>query len=132
MALFGKKDKKVEETKVESTKTETKKADKKSEATPVQMESAKNLSGVILKPRITEKSAVKADEANAYTFEILKSATKTDVSEAIEKIYKVVPKKVNIIINPRKVVKNRKGSGFKGGVKKAIVFLKKGDKIDFV
>jgi large subunit ribosomal protein L23 len=139
MAIFGKKDKetKIKEDKKEvAPKAEAKKATKKAEkpetSAPVTKATEKNLSNIILKPRITEKAAIKADEANAYTFEVHKSATKTDVAEAIEKIYKVVPKKVNIVINPRKIVRNRKGSGFKGGVKKAIVFLKKGDKIDFV
>jgi large subunit ribosomal protein L23 len=134
MALFGKKSKetKNEEKKdVKSPKTEAKK-DSKKESVPVSKTADKNLSGVILRPRITEKAAIKADEANAYTFEIHKDATKNDVALAIEKIYKVVPEKVNIIRNPRKIVRNRKGFGFKGGVKKAIVFLKKGDKIDFV
>lgn len=130
MAIFGKKDKK--EKKDVAPKAEVNKAPKKAESAPAQTEADKNLSGVILKPRITEKAAIKADEADAYTFEVHKNATKTEVAEAIEKIYKVVPKKVNIIRNPRKIVRNRKGSGFKGGVKKAIVFLKKGDKIDFV
>jgi large subunit ribosomal protein L23 len=131
MAIFGKKDKKEDKKDIKAPKAEVKKeAPKKAENTSVEVE--KNLSGVILKPRITEKAAIKADEANAYTFEVHKNATKTDVADAIEKIYKVVPEKVNIIRTPRKIVRNRKGSGFKGGIKKAIVFLKKGDTIDFV
>jgi large subunit ribosomal protein L23 len=129
MALFAKKEKKVEKEEVKKPKTAVKSAKKEEVAT---VESDKNLSGVILKPRITEKAAIKADEANAYTFVVHKSATKKDIALAIEKIYKIVPRKINIIINPRKVVRNRKGTGFKSGIKKAVVFLKKGDSIDFV
>jgi len=130
MAIFGKKDNKEE--KVIEKKSADKVEKKETTITKVAKESDRNLSDVLIKPRITEKAAVKADEANAYTFEVQKSATKTDIKDAIEKIYKVVPVKVNTVITPRKVIKNRKGSGFKGGIKKAIVFLKKGDKIDFV
>ena len=60
------------------------------------------------------------------------NATKKDVVDAVEKIYKVVPKKVNMCKIPRKAVGIRRGKGFKGGGKKAIVYLKKRDKIEFV
>jgi large subunit ribosomal protein L23 len=143
MALFTKKDKEKKSKSPKATEKVAKKsADKQAAkaetkapaktATTTANPTSKNLSNVILRPRITEKAALKAEVANAYTFEIAKEATKTDVAEAIEKIYKVIPTKVNIVKNPRKLVRNRKGTGFKGGVKKAIVFLKKGDKIEFV
>lgn len=130
MAIFGKKN----NTEKVVEKVSEKKAEKKETTVTAKVakESDRNLSNVLIKPRITEKAAFKADEANAYTFEVHKSATKRDIADAIEKIYKVVPVKVNTVITPRKIIKNRKGSGFKGGIKKAIVFLKKGDKIDFV
>ena len=144
MALFSKKEKKddkaVEEKKVakKAPKTTVKKSVKKTAKKEVVSESKlgavseDNLENVIIKPRITEKAAVKADLANAYTFEISPRANKTEVAAAIEKIYKVIPVKVNICKLPRKAVGVRRGKGFKKGVTKAIVYLKKGDKIEFV
>jgi large subunit ribosomal protein L23 len=87
------------------------------------------------KPRITEKAAIVADKDNVYTFNIAPDATKLDVKKAIEKIYKVAPIKVAITKIPTKKVQVRgqRGKfGSKNGGKKAYVYLKKGDKIDFV
>ncbi len=95
-------------------------------------ESKKDLSAVILRPRITEKAAVKADESNCYAFDVVAGATKTDVKSAIAQIYKVAPVKVNIINIPKKPVRTRARMALKGGGRKAYVFLKKGDKIEFV
>jgi len=91
-----------------------------------------NTLSFIKKPRITEKSGIKSESDNVYTFEVLKGATKKDVAEAIKAIYKVNPVKVNIVNLPEKRVASRGKMGRKQSVKKAIVFLKKGDKIAFI
>lgn len=131
MALFKKNsaDKKEKEV--------AKKADKKASntATKASTKTAtiqKDLSSVILKPRITEKAAVYADGSNAYSFDVSPRSNKTEIAQAIEAIYKVKPIKVNIIKIPRKTVRVRGTMGVKGGGKKAVVFLKKGDQIEFV
>ncbi len=84
---------------------------------------------IILRPRITEK-ANRTVEGNVHAFEIISSATKKQVAEAIKAFYKVVPLKVNIVKNPAKEVFVRGKKGFKAGVKKAYVYLKEGDKIE--
>ena len=84
---------------------------------------------IILRPRITEK-ANRAAEANVHTFEVAPEATKNQVAEAIKAFYKVTPIKVSIVRNPAKEVFIRGKKGFKAGVKKANVYLKKGDKIE--
>ncbi|MFM2383776.1 MAG: ribosomal subunit protein large subunit ribosomal protein [Candidatus Parcubacteria bacterium] len=89
----------------------------------------KHAVGSIKKPRITEKATFSA-EKGAYIFEIAQDATKITVAKAIEALYKVVPVKVNIVRTPAKKVFVRGKVGYKQAVKKAIVFLKKGDKID--
>lgn len=86
----------------------------------------------ILRPRITEKSGDASHKLNAYTFEIKTSASKGEVAKAIKEFYKVVPVKINIIKLPRKKILSRGKKGWSGGVKKAVVYLKKGDKIDFI
>ncbi|NLE07367.1 MAG: 50S ribosomal protein L23 [Parcubacteria group bacterium] len=84
---------------------------------------------VLLRPRITEKANFAA-ESNVHTFEISTSATKKQVLEAVKAFYKVTPVKVNIVKNPAKTVFVRGKKGVKSGVKKAYVYLKKGDKLE--
>ena len=84
---------------------------------------------IILKPRITEKASLLV-EKNVYAFEISPKANKNDVSKAIEVYYKVNPKKVRIVRNPAKNILVRGKKGIKAGVKKAYVYLKKGDKLE--
>lgn len=89
----------------------------------------KHATSTIKKPRITEKATFSA-ENGAYIFEIVQDATKVTVAKAIEAMYKVKPAKVNIVRTPAKTVFVRGKVGRKQAIKKAIVFLKKGDKID--
>lgn len=87
---------------------------------------------IIKSPKVTEKAGIKAESQNVYTFEVHKDATKPFIADAIKKIYKVTPVKVNIINLPAKKVFTRGKAGRKKAVKKALVFLKKGDKIAFI
>jgi len=86
----------------------------------------------IKRPRLTEKSGIQAEKSQVYTFEITPKATKTMVKKAIAEMYKVTPVKVNITRLPNKNVFVRGRKGTKSGVKKAVVYLKKGDKIEFI
>lgn len=87
---------------------------------------------VLKRPRITEKSTMLAEKADAkaYTFEIDPAANKAEVAKAVKKLFGVTPVKIAITKNPRKSVFIRGKAGFKGGVKKAVVYLKAGDKIE--
>lgn len=87
---------------------------------------------IIKKPRITEKSGIQAEALGVYTFEVTEKANKKNIAKAVKELYKVTPVKVNIINLPAKIVFTRGKSGRKAGVKKAVVYLKKGDKIEFV
>lgn len=92
----------------------------------------KYILSVIKNPRITEKAGIKSESQNVYTFEVTKDATKKNVGEAMKLIYKVTPIKINIVNLPAKNVTARGKKGVKQAVKKALVFLKKGDKIAFI
>ncbi len=83
---------------------------------------------VILSARITEKASLQSN-ANAYTFVVSKDATKLSVRDEIKKEYKVTPKAINIINLPARNVFVRGKFGVQAGLKKAVVFLKKGDTI---
>lgn len=90
----------------------------------------KHSTNVIKRPRITEKATMGIEKGSSYIFEVTQDATKPSVAKAIEQMYKVTPIKVNIVRNPAKKVFVRGKVGKTQAVKKAIVFLKKGDKID--
>ena len=91
----------------------------------------RDLNDVILRSRITEKATTQA-ESGVYAFEVSPRATKTAVASAVEFLFKVKPVKVAMIPIRSKQVTARGKKGRTRGGKKAYVFLKKGDKIDFV
>ena len=90
-----------------------------------------NIAGAILRPRLTEKSGI-LSQMGVYTFEIAQNANKNAVSKAVSALYKVTPIKIAILNLPSKRVFVRGKRGVVSGIRKAVVTLKKGDKIDFV
>lgn len=89
---------------------------------------------VLKSPRVTEKSTDLASRKTgpAYVFEVAKEATKPMIENAFEIKYKVKPQKVNIINLPAKKIFRRGIRGSKSAVKKAIVYLKVGEKVEIV
>lgn len=85
----------------------------------------------IIHPHITEKSGL-LSQNGVYTFKVSSDSNKNTVAQAVSKLYKVNPVKVAIVNLPSKnvIVKGRRG--VVSGTRKAMVTLKKGDKIDFV
>lgn len=86
---------------------------------------------ILKNPRITEKASA-AYEQNIYTFDVTASANKTEIKKAIFTLYKVKPVKVNVLPVPKKEIMSRGRKGVKQGGRKALVYLKKGDKIEFI
>jgi large subunit ribosomal protein L23 len=84
---------------------------------------------VIRAPVITEKSTI-AQENNQYTFKVAENATKQDIKIAVETLYKVKVEKINTIILKGKVKRFKGRLGKRNDVKKAIVRLASGQKID--
>ena len=126
MALFGKKkDTKKEK---ESAKKEAPKVDT-SKALPTD----RDLSATIKHPRITEK-AVGKNEQNVYTFVVRRDANKFEVRDAVKALYDVTPVKVNIVNKKpaARMVGSRNRTKHVPGMKKAYVYLKKGDTINIV
>ena len=83
---------------------------------------------VLIQPRVSEKAGHLAAQ-NKYVFKILNSANKVEVKKAVEGFYKVHVTQVNIINNQGKNRTYGRTSGRTASLKKAIVTLKKGDKI---
>lgn len=124
-----------------STKEEVKKAPKVASKKTPKKEGALTLTkganltktpGRILKnARITEKAAYMT-LVSGYVFEVAADATKNDIMKAIEALYGLKPRKVNIVNKKARsfVSRSRNRRGIKSGLKKAYVFLNKGEKID--
>jgi large subunit ribosomal protein L23 len=87
---------------------------------------------VIRKPLLTEKSLILRDSDNVYAFVVEKTATKHDIREAVETIFKVKVEKIATAPIRGKVKRMGRYSGRRPDLKKALVTLKKGDKIDTV
>jgi large subunit ribosomal protein L23 len=85
---------------------------------------------IILGVRVTEKSAL-GSEKGIYTFNVAPNTNKSEVIKAIKTLYKVTPVKVGMTIRKEKTIFRRGKIGAKQGGKKAVVHLKKGDKIAF-
>jgi large subunit ribosomal protein L23 len=102
-------------------------------ASKVSLPTDRDLSSVLVKPRITEK-AVGQSERNVYTFVVRRDATKHQVKDAVRALYNVTPVKVNIVNKaPKREFSRAKGRMVSSkGMKKAYVYLKKGDTIALV
>jgi len=107
-------------------KTNTKKNKKKKD----EGDKKEKTHSLILGPRITEKSAISA-EKGVYTFNVASIANKNEVKKAINFVYGVNPVRVTITQIAKKTVTRRGVTSIKQGGKKAVVYLKKGDKITF-
>ena len=92
----------------------------------------KDLHAVISNPRITEKGTITAELYKAYLFDVATDATKKDIAKAVEMVYKVKPVKIRTTRVPYKKVFRKGAWGLKGGGRKAYVYLRKEDKIEFV
>ncbi len=123
---FARKQKEKTEAKKEVEKIEKKEGLKQKTDKKISGFSAK----VLIGPHITEK-ATALGENNAYVFKIKNKANKIMVKQAIKETYGVIPEKVNITRKPKKEkIFRGRYKGKSPGLKKAVVFLKEGDKIE--
>ena len=97
------------------------------------MSQSKNLDprhyDVIVGPVITEKATM-LSEHNKVVFKVAKTATKPQIKAAIEKLFDVKVKSVNTIVTEGKVKMFRGRPGQRSDVKKAVVTLEEGHRID--
>jgi large subunit ribosomal protein L23 len=84
---------------------------------------------VIIAPVITEKATM-ASEHNKVMFKVRKNATKPQIKEAVEKLFDVKVKSVNTLIRGGKVKAFKGKIGQQSDVKRAIVTLEEGQRID--
>lgn len=87
---------------------------------------------IIVSPHISEKATTIAEKKNEYVFEVIESATKPEVKDAIEFLFNTKVKLVRIV-NVRakkKMFKNIEGK--RKGWKKAYITLEAGQKLDVI
>lgn len=113
----------VEEKAVETPLATKKIATKKAKVIPA------DLSGIIVRPLVTEKAAIIA-HAGQYSFLVAPHANRVAIRSAIKAMYGVLPESVNIQRVRGKFVRFGRATGQRSDWKKAIVTLPKGKTID--
>jgi len=90
-----------------------------------------HLYDVLVRPVVSEKSNIQAEELNQYVFEVAPGANKIQIKEAIEVIFDVTVTHVNTMVMPAK--RGRRGRNWYVRTKqwkKAVVTLADGDSIE--
>jgi len=85
---------------------------------------------VIVRPVVTEESMEEV-ERGRYVFAVHPRATKTDIREAVEKLFKVRVEKVNTLWVKGKKRRRGRTEGMTSSWKKAVVKVAPGQKIEF-
>ena len=83
----------------------------------------------IVAPVITEKATI-ASENNQFVFRVARTATKPQIKAAIEKLFDVKVTAVNTLMRKGKTKRFRGIRGRQQDMKKAVVTLADGDRID--
>ena len=84
---------------------------------------------VIVSPVITEKATAQSEQ-NKVIFRVSKTATKPQIKAAVEKLFDVKVTAVNTLVTKGKTKVFRGRLGTRSDVKKAVVTLADGQKID--
>jgi large subunit ribosomal protein L23 len=85
---------------------------------------------VVQRPLLTEKGTRLKEEANQYLFRVARTATKVEVKQAIEQLFKVKVVDVRTLRVQGKVKRLGRFQGRRPDWKKAIVTLKAGQSIE--
>jgi large subunit ribosomal protein L23 len=84
---------------------------------------------IIRRPVITEKGLAIKERENTLVFQVAKQATKTEIKEAVQAIFKVKVDSVRTANFPGKERRRGRFAGYRPDWKKAYVRLKAGEKI---
>ena len=87
---------------------------------------------VLVEPHISEKVAILGDEVNQYAFKVAKDATKPEIREAVETLFKVNVEKVTTANVKGKTKRTMRGVTRKKNWKKAYVTVAAGQELDFL
>jgi large subunit ribosomal protein L23 len=92
----------------------------------------RNVHTIVKKPLFTEKGARIKEAENKVLVEVAKDANKIEIKRAVEEIFNVKVTSVATITTNGKWKKHGRSIGRRPDRKKAIITLKKGEKLDFI
>jgi large subunit ribosomal protein L23 len=84
---------------------------------------------VIKRPVITEKGLTLKESERTLCFEVADNASKQQIQEAVEQLFKVKVQAVRTMVVPGKLRRRGKYSGYRADWKKAYVTLREGEKM---
>src|SRR3954468_13648760 len=84
---------------------------------------------IIRRPIITEKGLAIKENQNTLVFQVAKEATKTEIKEAVQMIFKVKVQSIRTANFPGKERRRGKFAGYRPDWKKAFVRLRAGEKM---
>lgn len=87
---------------------------------------------VLLEPHFSEKVSLLGDSSNQYGFKVARDATKAEIKEAVEKLFKVTVEDVSTLNVKGKVRRTMRGASRRKDWKKAYVRVADGQEIDFM
>ncbi|TSE19378.1 50S ribosomal protein L23 [Tepidimonas alkaliphilus] len=86
---------------------------------------------VLVAPIISEKATRVGEATNTYLFKVLRDAEKPEIKAAVELLFNVKVKDVNVLNQKGKVKRFGKITGRRDHVRKAYVTLAEGQEIQF-
>lgn len=89
------------------------------------------LAQVLVAPIVSEKATFAAEKNNQVVFKVLRDATKPEIKAAVELLFKVEVKSVQVLNQAGKVKRFGRSVGRRDHVKKAYVSLKDGQELNF-
>ncbi|MBM3793113.1 MAG: 50S ribosomal protein L23 [Acidobacteria bacterium] len=84
---------------------------------------------VIVRPLITEKAVIKKDDERTLCFEVSAAANKTQIRQAVQKLFGVKVEDVRTSITEGKLRRRGRFAGYRSDWKKAYVRIKAGEKL---
>jgi large subunit ribosomal protein L23 len=84
---------------------------------------------IIRRPIYTEKAVAIKEEAATLCFEVHPDATKTQISQAVSKLFNVKVARVRTLNTEGKLRRRGRFSGYRSDWKKAYVRLREGEKV---
>lgn len=86
---------------------------------------------VLVGPHISEKATVVAEKNGQYVFQVAPDANKLEIKKAVESLFEVKVKSVQVLNQKGKTKRTARGMGKRNDVRKAYVSLVDGQDIDF-
>ena len=93
--------------------------------------SPEKLINLLTAPHITEKTSLAMQNANTYSFRVLRASSKPEIKAAVELMFGVKVAKVNVVNETGKTRRFGKLQGRTQDIKKAYVRLAEGQTIDY-